>query len=188
MAACQRPAAARGSVPFHSPGPRRVELAAVSDLCRPRIPGCRGLHGSGQLGDIARRWQPVRLCPAVRCAALEPDGHPAAGALRAARHRLRAGPGTGLPGCLSELGEPAPLGAGGSCDHCHGPCRSDRHGDRAQPAISHPARDRHPDHGPRCVFDPVSAEQGVPLGRGVHHHPARGHRPVFSDADCARQS
>ena len=45
----------------------------------------------------------------------------------------------GLPRRFSARRVSAALAAGGDCDLRHRPCRSHRHGDRAQPPLRHPA-------------------------------------------------
>src|SRR5215475_14012495 len=54
----------------------------------PRLSGCSRLHGSWQLGDIARRWVQVWIRAAHRRSAFELDGDPAAGFVRAAGDRI----------------------------------------------------------------------------------------------------
>ena len=152
---------------------------------RARLSRRRRLHGPRQLGDLARRRLQVRLRAADRRAAVEPDGDPAAGAVRAARHRRRARPGAGLPRRVPARGVVAALGAGRDRDLRHRPRRGDRHRDRAQSAVRHSARDRRADHGARRVPHSVAAESRLPLDRGVHRHAARRHRGLLRDPDRA---
>ena len=77
----------------------------------------------------------------------------------------------------------AALGARRDRDLRHRPRRGDRHRDRPQPAVRHSARDRRAHHRARRVPDPVAAEHGLPLDRGLHHHAARRHRGLLRDAD-----
>ena len=76
-----------GSIATRPTGSLGNKLACVS---RPRLSGRGRLHGSRQLGDVARRRVQVRIRAAHRRAAFQPDGDPAAGVVRAAWHRRRA--------------------------------------------------------------------------------------------------
>ena len=134
---------------------------------RARLSRRRRLHGPGQLGDLARRRLQVRLRAAHRRAAVQPDGDPAAGAVRAARHRRRPRSGAGLPRRVPARGVVAAVGAGRDRDLRDRPGRGDRHRDRAQSAVRHSARDRRADHRARRVPHPVAAEPRLPLDRGA---------------------
>ena len=61
--------------------------------------------------------------------------------------------------------------------------RGDRHGDRPQSSVRHSARDRRHPHRARRVPHPVDAEARLPLDRGLHRHPARGHRRLLRHSD-----
>ena len=150
---------------------------------RARLSGRGRLHGPRQLGDLARRRLEVRLRAADRRAAFQSDGDPAAGAVRAARHRRRPRSGAGLPRRVSARGVVAALGAGRNRDLRHRPCRGDRHGDRAQSAVRHSARNRRADHRARRVPDSVDAKPRLPLDRGFHRHAARRHRGLLHRPD-----
>ena len=181
-----RRSGAGGGAPQHRDRHEPLALAAGAELPRPRLSRRRRLHGPGQLGDLARRRVALRLHAPLRGAGLQPDGDRPAIALRAARGGERARPRAGLPRLLSGAGLLRALGAGGARHLRHRPCRSDRHGDRPQPAPRHPARDRRRRHRPRRVPGALSAEQGLSLDRGVHHHAARRHRGLLRRADRAR--
>ena len=183
LASSARAALAGRGVRQHLDPPNRVVLAQTDGVPRARLPGRRRLHGSRQLGDLARGRLQVRLHAADRRAAVEPDGDPAAGVVRAARHRRRPRLGAGLPRRISPRGVMAALGAGRDRDLRHRPCRGDRHRDRAQPAVRHSARDRRADHRARRVRHSLAAEPRLPLDRGVHRHAARRHRDLLCGAD-----
>src|SRR5919112_633887 len=85
-----------------------------------------------------------------------------------------------LQSLCARLGAMAPRGA---CHLRHSPRGGDRHGHRPQPPLRHPARDRRDHHGARRVPDPVSSESRLPLGRGLHHHPARRDRGLLRHPD-----
>ena len=178
----RRPSLA-GGVRHHRHPPDRFVLAQARVVSRPRLSGRGRLHGSRQLGDLARRRLEVRLRAADRRAAVQSDGDPAAGAVRAARHRRRPRSGAGLPRCVSARGVVAALGAGGNRDLRHRSGRGDRHRDRAQSAVRHSARNRRADHGARRVHHPVDAEPGLSLDRGLRGDAARRHHGVLCDPD-----
>ena len=183
LAQSARAALAGRGVRHHCDPPDRLVLAQADGVPRARLSRRRRLHGPRQLGDLARRRLQVRLRAADRRAAVQPDGDPAAGAVRAARHRRRPRPGAGLPRRISPRGVVAALGAGRDRDLRHRPRRGDRHRDRAQPAVRHSARDRRADHRARRVPHPLAAEPRLPLDRGVHRHAARRHRGLLRRAD-----
>ena len=176
-------AVARGGVRHHRHQADRLVLAQAHVVPRARLSGRGRLHGPRQLGDLARRRLEVRLRAADRRAAVQPDGDPAAGAVRAAWHRRRPRSGAGLPRRVSARGVVAALGAGGDRDLRHRPGRGDRHRDRAQSAVRHSARNRRADHRARRVPDPVDAEPRLPLDRGLHRDAARRHRDLLCDPD-----
>ena len=178
-----RNAVAVGGVRHDRHAPDRLVLAQARRLSRTRLSRRRRLHGPGQLGDLARRRLQVRLRAAHRRAAVEHHGDPAAGAVRAARHRGRARSRAGLPRRLSALGVVAALGGERDRDLRDRSRRGDRHRDRAQSAVRHSARDRRDHHRARRVPDPVDAEYRLPLDRGLHRHAARRHRGVLRDPD-----
>ena len=183
LASCPRAAVACGGVRHHRHPPDRFVLAQARVVSRPRLSGRGRLHGPRQLGDVARRRLEVRLRAADRRAAVQPDGDPAAGAVRAAWHRRRPRSGAGLPRRVSARGVVAALGAGGDRDLRHRSGRGDRHRDRAQSAVRHSARDRRADHRARRVHHPVDAEPGLPLDRGLRRDAARRHHGVLCDPD-----
>ena len=163
-------ALARRGVRHHRHQAVRLVLAQAHVVPRARLSGRGRLHGPRQLGDFARRRLEVRLRAADRRAAFQSDGDPAAGLVRAARHRRRPRSGAGLPRRVSPRGVVAALGAHRNRDLRHGPCRGDRHGDRAQSVVRHSARNRRADHCARRVPDSVDAESRLPLDRGFHRH------------------
>ena len=158
-------------------------MAQARGVPRARLSGRRRLHGPGQLGDLARRRLEVRLRAAHRRAAVQSDGDPAAGAVRAAWHRRRPRSGAGLPRRVSARGVVAALGAGGDRDLRHGSRRGDRHRDRAQSSVRHSARTRRADHRARRVHHPLAAEPRLPLDRGVRRHAARRDHRLLCDPD-----
>ena len=81
----------------------------------------------------------------------------------------RARPGAGLPRPLLPAGELRALGALRDRHRRLRPGRGDRLGDRAQPAVRHPADLGRLPHRARRAADPAAAEQGLPLPRGVRH-------------------
>ena len=76
----------------------------LTSFLGPGLSGRGRLHGPRQLGDVARRRLEVRLRAADRCAAVQSDGDPAAGLVRAAWHRRRPRSGAGLPRRVSTRG------------------------------------------------------------------------------------
>ncbi len=60
----------------------------------------------------------------------------------------------------------------------HRPRRGDRHRDRPQPALRHPARDRRHHHRARRFPDPLAAEPRLPLGRGAASSPCSASSPL----------
>ena len=118
---------------------------------------------------------------------LQHHGDHAAGAVRAARHRLGPRPGAGLPRRLSALGRLSAVARRRDRHHRHRHRRGDRHGHRPQPAVRHPAGDRRAADRARRVPDPLSAAAGLSLSRGADHHAARRHRRLLCRPDRARQ-
>ena len=100
---------ARGSLLGGDRAP--IVVAAHVRLRGTGVPGQRGLHGSGQLGDGSGGRRALWVQAAVGAGAVECAGDPAADAERAAGHRHRAGPGTGLPRVLPEGGQLRVVGA-----------------------------------------------------------------------------
>src|ERR1700730_1108026 len=86
LAAQSRHALAVRSLRLDRPAPAPTAVAKPHAVSRARLSGRGRLHGPRQLGDLARGRLEVRLRAALHRAALEPDGDPAAGAVRAARH------------------------------------------------------------------------------------------------------
>ena len=78
-------------------GAEKARPSPLRGVPRTGLSRRRRLYGPRQLGDLARRRRPVRLRASDGRAALQHDGDPAAGAVRAARHRLGARPRAGLP-------------------------------------------------------------------------------------------
>src|SRR3954453_9870274 len=62
-----------------------IVLAQAAGVSRSGLPRRRRLHGSGKLGDVARRRLQVRLRATDGRAVVEPDGYRAEIAVRAAR-------------------------------------------------------------------------------------------------------
>ncbi len=139
-------------------------LAQAAGVSRPGLSGRGRLHGSRQLGDLARRRLQVRLRAAVGVAVVQRDGDRAAVAVHPARRRRRARPRAGLPRFLSALGRRCLLAVGGSRHHRHRPRRGDRHRDRAQSAVPHSARDRRDHHRGRRVSDPARCRRSAFAG------------------------
>ena len=110
---------------------------------------------------------------------LEPDGHPAAGARGAPRHRQRPRPGAGLPRQLLEAHHARAVGAVRDRDRGVRPGRGDRRRHRAQPALRPPAHLGRLHHGARRADRALPAEQGVPLRRGARRRPHRRHRRLL---------
>ncbi len=121
-------------------------VAQVRRLPRPGLPRRRRLHGPRQLGDVARRRLEVRLRAALHRPAVEHHGDRPAASVRPHGGRDRARPRAGLPRRLSARGVLPALAPGRGRDLRHRPRRGDRHRDRAQPAVRHPARDRRAHH------------------------------------------
>ena len=167
---------------------RRQRLAALRRLPRPRLSRRGRLHGSRQLGDLARRRLQVRLHAAGRRAGLQHHGDRAAVAVRAACHRVGPRPRPGLPRRLPAAGRADAVGARRNRHHRHRHRRGDRHGDRPQPDLRHSAGDRRHHHRARRLPDPLSAEARLPLGRGADHHAARRHRRLLRHPDRAGRS
>ena len=80
------------------------------------------------------------------------------------------------------------VAVGGDRDHRDRSCRSDRHRDRAQSAVSHSARDRRHHHGARRLPDPGTAGLRLPLDRGLCGGDAGRDRGLFRGADRAGRS
>ena len=163
-------------------------LAQDDGVCRPRLPGGRRLHGPRQLGDRHRRRRALRLHAAQRHHDLQPDGDPAAGAVRTARHRQRTRPGPGLPRQLLAQDHHPALAAVRNRHRRLRPRRSRRRGHRAQPAVR-PAADlgRLP-HGARRADRALSAEPRVPLRGSAGRRPHSRHRRIVRRRTVARAS
>ncbi len=163
-----------------SPGGKRWRLS------RARLSRRRRLHGPGQLGDVARRRRQVRLRAALRRARCRTSWRSSCSTL-CARWRSRPGATSRRPAAtpIPRAVASAALVAGRNRDLRHRPRRSHRHGDRPQPALRHTARDRRHRHRARRVPDPLPAEQGLSLDRGLHHHAARRHRRLLPRPDRA---
>ncbi|CAA9254696.1 MAG: Manganese transport protein MntH, partial [uncultured Craurococcus sp.] len=160
--------------------------AAARRLRRARLSRRRRLHGPGQLGNRPRRRVGLRLHAALGGARLLADGDPAPGALRPDRHRHRAGPGAALPGPLPAPGQPRALGAGRGRHLRNRPRRADRHGDRPQPSLRHPAAGRGGADGVRCVADPLAAAPGRALAGGAGRRADGPRLRLLRGADGAR--
>ena len=163
-------------------------LAQAAGLCRPRLSGGRRLHGPGQLGHRPRGRRALRLRPAQRHPAVQPDGHPAAGARGAPRHRQRPRPRAGVPRQLLQAHHARALGAVRDCHRGVRPRRGDRRRDRAQPAVRPPAHLGRLHHGARRAHRALPAEQGVPLRRGAGRRPHRRHRRLLRRGVVAGQA
>ena len=164
--------------------------AAVEEahrLSRAGLSRRRRLHGSGKLGDLARRRLEVRLRAAHHRAAFEPHGDPAAGAVRAAGHRRRARSGAGLPRRVPSRGGLAAVGAGGDRHLRDRPRRSDRHRHRPQSLVQNSAGNRRRHHRARCVPHSGNAAPRLPLDRILRRSPARCHRRLLCGPNCARR-
>ena len=116
---------------------------------------------------------------------LEPDGHPVAGAVGAARHRQRARSCAGLPRRLSAPGRPCAVGRLRTGDHRLRSGRGDRHRHRAQAAVRHSADRRRADHRARRVPAAAADEQGLPFSRGLHRRAAGRDRDLLPGPDRA---
>ena len=161
----------------------------VHEALRLHGPGLHGLgrlHGPGQLGDRHRRRRAVRLHAALRHHALEPDGDPPAGALRAPRHRHRPRPRPGLPRLLPAPGQLRPLVHLRARDHRLRPRRGHRHGDRAQPPVRHPADVGRDHHRARRLPGALPDEPRLPRARGLHRRAAPRHLRLLRDPDRRR--
>src|SRR4029077_4978277 len=88
LAAHARPSPIGRSIWLDCDPADRFAWQQAACVSRPRLPGRGRLHGSWQLGDVARRWVQVRIRAAHRCIAFEPDGHPAAGIVCASWDRV----------------------------------------------------------------------------------------------------
>ena len=164
---------------------RRLLVSAAAGIFGAGLHGVGRLHGPGQLGDRLRRRLEVRLHAARGHHDLESDGHPAAGAGGAARHRQRARSGAGLPRRLSAPGRDRAVDRLRTGDHRLRPRRSHRHRHRAQAAVRHSAGRRRADHGARCLSAADADEQGLPFSGSLHHRAAGRHRDLFPGADRA---
>ena len=173
------PLAARGLPHRSSPG-RGQAVAAVPRVSGSRLSRVGRLHGSRQLGHRHRRRIEVRLHAPQRHPHLQPDGHPAAVALRAARRGDRTRPRAGVPRLLLEAGVDRVVDPVRDRDRRVRSRGAARQRARAQPAVRHSDGDRRlPDDARRAVAA-VAAEQGLPLHGGDRRH-ARGD-------DCASVS
>ena len=185
----QRPSAQPPGGPWlHRGAHGRRLLAQALRVCGPGLPGRRRLHGPGQLGDRPRGRRALRLHAAERHPALQPDGHPAAGARGAPRHRQRPRPRAGVPRQLLEADHARALGALRDRDRRVRPRRGDRRRHRAQPAVRHPAHLGRLHHGARRAHRALPAEQGVPLRRGARRRAHRRHRRVLRRGAVAGQA
>src|SRR5262249_36995993 len=101
LARCARRAIAVGCLRLGADRAGGLVLAQAAGVPRARLSRRGRLHGSRQLGDLARRWFEVRLRAADSRAAVEPDGDRAAIAVHAARRRRWTRPRAGLPRFLS---------------------------------------------------------------------------------------
>ncbi len=124
-----------GSIPVTGVGWRRV-FAFIG----PGYLVSVGYMDPGQLGHLARRRLEVRLHAAVHHPDVEPHGDPAAGALRAPRHRHGPRPRPGLPRLVLQTGQLRAVAVGGDSHHRPRPRRGDRHGHRPEAAVRHSAR------------------------------------------------
>ena len=154
-------------------------LAQAAGLRRPRLPGGRRLHGPWQLGHGPRGRRALRLHAPQRHPHLQPDGHPAAGARGAPRHRQRPRPGPGLPRQLLQADHARALGAVRDCDRRVRPRRGDRRRHRAQPAVRPSPHLGRLHHRARRAGGALSPEQGVPLRRGARRRAHRRHRRLL---------
>ena len=188
--------AANGGRPPQPPGGElhhrgAAVRALVHEALRLHGPGLHGLgrlHGPRQLGDRPRRRRALRLHAALRHHAVEPDGDPAAGAGRPARHRHRPRPGAGLPCLLPAPGLLPALGRLRARDHRLRPGRGDRHRDRAQPALRHPADLGRDDHRARRLPGALPDEPRLPRARGLHRRAAPRHLRLLRDPDRRRRA
>ena len=101
-----------------------------------------------------------------------------------ARHRDRARPGAGLPRPLLAPGELRALGALRDRHRRLRPGRGDRLGDRAEPAVRHPADLGRLPHRARRAADPAAAEQGLPLPRGARDRAGGRRSASASRSSC----
>ncbi len=168
----------------HHPGRPGQLVAQGAGVRRSRLSGRGRLHGPRQLGHRPRRRRAVRLHAAERDPDLEPDGDPAPGARGQARHRDRARPGAGVPRPLLAAGIVRPLDPLRNRDRRLRPGRGDRLGDRAQPAVRHPAGLGRRDHGARRAAGALPPEQGLPAARGARHRADRHDRRLLPVRDC----
>ena len=164
----------------------RALVAPAAGLPRPRLSGFGRLHGPRQLGHRPRGRIEVRLHAAVGDPAVEPDGDPAAGARRAARHRHRPRPRAGLPRQLFATRELPALGGLRGRDHRLRSRRSDRHRDRAQSAVRHSPDRRRADHRARRLPAAAADEQGLSLPRSLRHLAVDRDRDLLCDPDHGR--
>ena len=104
--------------------------------------------------------------------------------LQALCARLAVATGRDLAQACRDSYSPAgllqPLGARRACHRRDRSRRGDRHRDRPEPPLRHPARIRRHHHRARRLPRALSAEQGLPLDRGLHHHAASDHRASAS--------
>ena len=156
-------------------------LAEAVGVCGPGISGRGRLHGPGQLGDRPRRGRALRLHAAQRDPHLQPDGDPAAGPRRQARHRQRTRSRAGVSRQLLEAGDDRVVDPLRDRDCRLRSGRGHRRRDRAQPALR-PAADLgclH--HGARRAHRAVPAAQGIPLRRSAGRRVDRRDRRVLRD-------
>ena len=162
--------------------------APAAGVSRARLSGLGRLHGSRQLGDRSRRRIEVRLHAAVGHPAVEPDGDPAAGARRAARHRHRPRSRAGLPRQLFAAGQFHAVAGLRGRDHRLRSGGSDRHRDCAETAVRHSPDRRRADHRARRLPAAAADEQGLPLPRSLRHLAADRHRGLLCDPDLRRRA
>ena len=168
-----------GVVPHDPCAEGSLLLAQGAGLCRAGLHGGGGVHGPGQLGHRPRRRSALRVHPAQRHPALQPDGDSAPGAGAQAGHRHRQRSGAGLPRPLLAAGQLRALGAVRDRHRRLRPGRGDRLGHRAQPAVRHSAGLGRVPHRVRRAADSAAPEQGLPLPRGAGHHPGGDDRRLL---------
>ena len=176
-------AVAGGNVRLGADREAGAVLAQAAGVPRPGLSGRGRLHGSRQLGDLARRRLQIWLRAADGGVAVQPDGDRAAIAVHAARRRRGPRSRAGLPGFLSALGLVAAVAVGGDRHHRDRSRRGDRHRDRAQSVVSHSARARRHHHRRRRVSDPCAAGVRLSLDRGLRGGDAGCDRRLLCRAD-----
>ena len=150
-----------------------------------RLPGPGYLVAVGYMDpgnwatDLAGR-RALRLHAAQRDPHLQPDGDPAAGARRQARHRQRTRSRAGVPRQLLEAGDDRAVDPLRDRDRRLRSRRGHRRGDRAQPAVRPAADLGRLHHGARRAHRAVPAAQGIPLRRSAGRRADRRDRRVAS--------